>query len=157
MPATRTTGTPVPVTHAELFTSDLCRIYAGPHQAKRMASGFDWAVETCKSYIRCRRAVSLDAAISLAAANTHVEAALIARIREARARNEQSQHVNLAARRGFLASVGDGVHGPGGLVRAAGAAGQAAGAGAAVVDGGRAHRAGRAAVGVGLRGGDRRA
>lgn len=146
MRATDTTGTPVPMTHAELFTSDLCRIYEGPHQAKRMAGGLNWALETCRSYIRQRRAVSLDAAISLAAANAHVEAALLARIREARQRNEEAQQINVAARRGGVAVGCSGVHGSSRLVRPQGAAGQGQGAGAAAVDGSRAARAGRVAA-----------
>ena len=137
------------MTHAATLTTEVCTLFAGRLAAKRMSAAIGCSVRACEDYLARRRALSLDAAVELAARNEHVEAALIARIREARARNEQSQHVNLAARRGCLAPVGGSVHGLGGLVRAPGAPGQGAGDGAATLDGGRAARAGRAADAVG--------
>lgn len=75
------------MSHADAFTRDTCDLFAGPQAAKRMARAMGNSVDACKAYLAKRRAMSLDAAIALAARNEDAHALLLARIEAARERN----------------------------------------------------------------------
>lgn len=75
------------LSHADLFTRAVCRLFPGPYAAKRMANAFKCSVRTCEQHIQRRRAISLDTAIEMAARDDRALAELMTRIEIARTRN----------------------------------------------------------------------
>lgn len=123
--------------HADLFTAAVCRLFPGPYAAKRMADVFRCSVRTCEEHIQRRRAISLDAAIEMAARDERALAALMERV-EAAAKRNAELHEALGQRAGGgmemgvgtggrrVGSGGGGVSVGGGAREAAAAPGQAA-------------------------------
>lgn len=81
------------MSHAASLTVDACEIFAGRHAAKRMARVIGCSVRACEDYLARRRALSLDAAIELAARSDEARAALDRRIEQAKERNAHARMV----------------------------------------------------------------